>query len=170
MLEGDCSPTTPAHSPSPSVSTQQDPTMADGTVKSWPKALLQLEGACIFGSTIWAYSRLNQSWWMFAGVLLLPDLGMVGYLANTRAGAAIYNSVHTETPPILMLCVGLAQDSKAVAGVALCWLAHIGMDRMFGYGLKYGTGFGHTHLGLIGRKKSAESNPGLQGTRSAVGE
>ena len=123
--------------------------MEDGFVKSWPKMLLRIEGACIFGSTIWAYSRFNQSWWTFAGLLLVPDLGMVGYLSNTAIGAAVYNSVHTETPPILLLCTALARNNKTVAGLALCWLAHIGMDRMLGYGLKYGSGFGHTHLGVL---------------------
>jgi hypothetical protein len=119
----------------------------NGYVNKWPRTLLQLEGAAIFGSTIWAYSRLGQSWWTFAGLLLLPDLGMVGFLANTHVGAAIYNSVHTETPPVLALCWGLAQGSKGVMGLALCWLAHINMDRMCGFGLKYGTAFTHTHLG-----------------------
>jgi hypothetical protein len=112
--------------------------------------LLRIEGACIFGSTIWAYSRFGQSWWTFAGLLFVPDLGMAGYLANTSMGAVLYNSVHTETPPILLLCTALARNNRTVAGWALCWLAHIGMDRMLGYGLKYGTAFGHTHLGNIG--------------------
>ena len=124
--------------------------MEDGFVKTWPKILLQVEGACIFGTTIWAYSRFGQSWWTFAGLILAPDLGMAGYLANTSLGAVFYNAVHTETPPILLLCAALARDNKKVAGLALCWLAHIGMDRMLGYGLKYGTGFSHTHLGDLG--------------------
>lgn len=129
--------------------------MKDGFVKTWPRTLLRLEGACIFGSTIWAYWRSGQSWWTFAGLLLVPDLGMAGYLANTRAGAVFYNIVHTETPPILLLCTGLARNSKAVTGLALCWLAHIGMDRMLGYGLKYGTSFSHTHLGNLGLTSDA---------------
>jgi len=74
---------------------------------------------------------------------------MAGYLANTAAGAVLYNSVHTETPPILLLCVSLARANNAGLGLALCWLAHVGMDRMFGFGLKYGSGFGHTHLGVM---------------------
>jgi hypothetical protein len=88
------------------------------------------------------------------------DLGMAGYLANTSVGAVLYNLVHTETPPILLLCTALARDNKAVAGLALCWLAHIGMDRMLGYGLKYGSGFAHTHLGnfdLLDRKDGKAS-------------
>jgi len=124
--------------------------MQDGIVKTWPRTLLQVEGACILGSSIWAYSRFKQSWWTFAALLLVPDLGMVGYLANTSAGAAIYNTFHTETPPILLLCAALARRNDSVAGLALCWLAHIGMDRMLGFGLKYGGSFGHTHLGYLG--------------------
>lgn len=124
--------------------------MPDGFVKTWPQVLLRVEGACIFGSTIWAYSRFRQSWWTFAALLFVPDLGMAGYLANTTAGAVLYNSFHTETPPILLLCTALARHNDAVAGLALCWLAHIGMDRMLGYGLKYGSSFDHTHLGDLG--------------------
>lgn len=143
----------PSHSFCQSIiSRQKDSAMQDGFVKSWPKTLLQVEGACIFSSTIWAFSRLHQPWWTFAGLLLVPDLGMAGYLANTSIGAALYNSVHTETPPILLLCTALARNNNALTGLALCWLAHIGMDRMLGYGLKYGTGFTHTHLGIFGRK------------------
>jgi hypothetical protein len=34
---------------------------------------------------------------------------------------------------------------------ALIGLAHVGFDRALGYGLKYATGFGDTHLGRKGR-------------------
>ncbi|KAK5126188.1 hypothetical protein LTR08_004999 [Meristemomyces frigidus] len=130
--------------------------MSTGTVYTWPRLLLRAEAACIFASTIWAYARSGQSWWAFAGGLLLPDLGMAGYLANTAAGAVIYNAVHTETPPILLLCTGFARNDPRITGAALIWLAHIGMDRMLGYGLKYGSGFGHTHLGFMGKNDLAE--------------
>ena len=36
-----------------------------------------------------------------------------------------------------------------LAGAIL--VAHAGMDRLAGYGLKYPTAFGDTHLGWIGR-------------------
>jgi hypothetical protein len=35
---------------------------------------------------------------------------------------------------------------EAALQIALIWLAHIGVDRMLGYGLKYPTGFKDTHL------------------------
>lgn len=34
--------------------------------------------------------------------------------------------------------------------LALIWTAHIGFDRALGYGLKYATAFGETHLGRLG--------------------
>jgi Domain of unknown function (DUF4260) len=33
--------------------------------------------------------------------------------------------------------------------VGLIWLAHIGIDRVLGYGLKYPTGFKDTHLSRV---------------------
>jgi hypothetical protein len=45
----------------------------------------------------------------------------------------------------------LALNQTVLIAVALIWLAHIGFDRALGYGLKYGKGFGFTHLGRIGR-------------------
>jgi hypothetical protein len=36
--------------------------------------------------------------------------------------------------------------------LALIWAAHVGFDRMLGYGLKYPTAFGDTHMGRIGRQ------------------
>lgn len=97
--------------------------MSSGVVRTWPLTLLKVEGAAILGATIWAYSRLGQSWWTFGALLLVPDLGMVGYASNTRLGAALYNSVHTETPPILLLCYSLARNDKRGLGLGLVWLA-----------------------------------------------
>jgi hypothetical protein len=124
------------------------PPLLDGFAKSWPRHLLRLEGLCIFSSSIWAYQRFSsQSWYLFGIGLLAPDLAMAGYLRDTTLGAAVYNSAHTETAPLLLGVAGVVLEKPVVLGVAMIWLAHIGMDRMFGFGLKYGTAFGHTHLG-----------------------
>jgi hypothetical protein len=39
--------------------------------------------------------------------------------------------------------------SQLLLSAALIWLAHIGMDRALGYGLKYPTTFKDTHLGHV---------------------
>lgn len=134
--------------------------MSNGVVKTWPLTLLRVEGACLLGCSIWAFRTFSgQSWWIFAGGLLAPDLAMVGYLSNTTLGAALYNSAHTETPALVLLAAGVAMGKPAVLGASLIWLAHIGMDRMIGAGLKYGDGFGHTHLGLMGAARRSLNKP-----------
>ena len=93
----------------------------------------------------------QQPWWLFALLILVPDLSMLGYLAGSRIGAVVYNAVHVTFGPIVLTVVGLMFGDLPVLGVAMIWLAHIGIDRAIGYGLKYGKGFGFTHLGRIGR-------------------
>lgn len=44
----------------------------------------------------------------------------------------------------------LGASCGPVLRLALIHLAHIGFDRALGYGLKYGTAFGDTHLCRIG--------------------
>jgi uncharacterized protein DUF4260 len=41
------------------------------------------------------------------------------------------------------------RGAPLAVGVASVWFAHIGMDRMAGYGLKYASGFKDTHLGRV---------------------
>lgn len=104
--------------------------------------------------SVFLYARSGASWWLFAALFLAPDLSMLGYLAGACRGARIYNAMHTYvTPAALALCGLLLQDRIALA-IAFIWASHIGMDRLFGYGLKYADGFGYTHLGRIGKRKA----------------
>jgi hypothetical protein len=125
--------------------------MSDRSAAGWPRLLLRLEGAFILAAATWAYGWLGQSWWLFAALLFVPDLSMVAYAAGPRAGAALYNAVHALILPLIGLCVASRLGRADLAGLGLIWLAHIGLDRGLGYGLKYGSGFGDTHLGVIGR-------------------
>jgi hypothetical protein len=96
-----------------------------GPVTGWPATLLRIEGACLFASSIWAYWRSGASWWLFAGGFFVPDLSMLGYLSNPATGAAVYNTIHSETLPILLLCNGYARRTPRFVSIALIWLAHI---------------------------------------------
>jgi len=120
-------------------------------VTGTPRVLLRLEGACLLIIAIVLYSRLAESWWLFAILFLAPDLSFLGYLAGPRLGAIAYNLLHTITGPILLALAGLFVPYEPAVAVALIWLAHCGFDRALGYGLKYEAGFGFTHLGRIGR-------------------
>ena len=76
---------------------------------------------------------------------------MFGYLINPSIGATSYNLVHTVTLPILLLCGAVLFTNMLLLAVGTIWFVHIGADRALGYGLKYATGFGDTHLSHSGR-------------------
>jgi hypothetical protein len=111
-----------------------------------PRWLLQTEGAAIFAATIYLYAHGNFSWWLFAALFLSPDLFMLGFLANVKVGAALYNLVHTEVGPIVLLLLVWILPAPQLVPYGLIWLSHVGMDRMLGVGLKYPTTFRDTHL------------------------
>ena len=114
-----------------------------------PRVLLRLEGAAVLALAVAGYRASGGNWWLFALLLLAPDLAALGYLAGNRVGAATYNLAHTYALPLALLAYGLWGPSTLALSLALIWLAHIGMDRMVGYGFKYATGFKDTHLGRV---------------------
>jgi hypothetical protein len=122
-------------------------TAADGVVRGAPHLLLRVEGAAALIAAVTAYAALGGGAWTFAALILLPDLSMLGYLVNPRLGAVLYNLVHATPGALAVIAVGWWLSALPVALVGLIWLAHIGMDRMAGYGLKYPDAFRHTHLG-----------------------
>jgi hypothetical protein len=74
---------------------------------------------------------------------------MLGYLFNNKVGALIYNAFHTYIITTIVIFCGLILTNPTVLAIGLIWTAHIGMDRMIGYGLKYPTAFKDTHLNRV---------------------
>jgi Domain of unknown function (DUF4260) len=127
----------------------------DTNVAGGPRLILRLEGAALAVAAIILFPHTGCSWWLFAALILAPDLSMAGYLAGARIGAGVYNAVHTTLAPIALGLLAFELNRKTVLAIALIWLAHVGIDRALGYGLKYASAFGATHLGSIGRPSSA---------------
>jgi len=107
----------------------------------------------VLAAAVIAFHRLGGSWWVFAAFSLAPDLSFIGYVAGPRAGAKVYNSFHTYVAPAALALVGLRLPS--VLPLAAIWVAHIAADRVMGFGLKYPSAFGDTHLGGPGAKIAA---------------
>jgi hypothetical protein len=118
-----------------------------GVVVGGPRRWLGLEGLVLLAGALIAYGILGQPWWLVPAGILVPDLAMGGFAAGTRAGAQLYNIAHTTVLPAALLGIGYGLADRLVMALALIWLAHIGMDRVLGFGLKYGDRFAHTHLG-----------------------
>jgi Domain of unknown function (DUF4260) len=119
--------------------------MASGGLRT----VLRLEGLAYFAISLVIYSMLRGSWMTFAILFLAPDLAFLGYLAGPRVGALAYNVLHSSIGPIVLALAGKAFDVPDLWFIAAIWMAHVGFDRMLGYGLKYSSGFKDTHLGKL---------------------
>jgi len=114
-----------------------------------PGRLLRLEGLALFVGALVVYFDQGFAWWLLVVLFLAPDLSFAGYLAGPRVGAAVYNTFHSTVDPIVLASIGVLANADWCVQLALIWLAHIGFDRLLGYGLKYPTAFKDTHLSRV---------------------
>jgi hypothetical protein len=109
---------------------------------------LRLEGLALAVFGLWLFADTGASWWLFATLILAPDLSALGYLAGPRRGAVFYNLAHVFTLPALTIGVGWVSGTSPVVAVGAIWWCHVAIDRAVGYGLKAKDGFDRTHLSL----------------------
>ncbi|MER8641611.1 DUF4260 domain-containing protein [Mesorhizobium sp. M1252] len=112
---------------------------------------IRLEWVAVAVVAIVFYAVSGVSWWLFALLILAPDLSMLGYLAGPRVGAVAYNALHILIVPLFLALAGYVLANSTATAIGLIWIIHIAIDRALGYGLKLSTGFQDTHLGRIGR-------------------
>jgi hypothetical protein len=114
------------------------------------KHLLKIEELAMLVLAIYLNSYLPFQGWVFWALFLAPDIGMLGYLVNTKVGAFTYNLFHHKGIAIACYLAGyfLVIHELTLAGVVL--FGHSSFDRMLGYGLKFSDSFNNTHLGMIG--------------------
>src|SRR5215217_1528363 len=108
---------------------------------------LRLEGLFALAAVVTAYWFIGGNWWLFAMLLLAPDLAFFGYSLGEKTGARIYNFMHTYTHPMIIGAIGWFGGVPVLVEIGLIWAAHIAMDRALGYGLKYPGLKDQTHLG-----------------------
>lgn len=114
------------------------------------KQILKIEhiAAVLLGMV--GFWTLGLSWWWFVGLLLAPDVSMLGYFFGSRFGAAAYNLFHHVGLAVTIGLAGWAFDVVALELAGIMLFTHAHMDRVLGYGLKYPDHFRHTHMGWLG--------------------
>lgn len=111
-----------------------------------PSVLLRLDGLAVAVVALLLYRELGASWRVFAAGFLAPDLAILAYLAGPRVGAIAYNAMHTYLWGSALFGLGLLGSQASLMTVGLIWTAHVAVDRLVGFGLKYPDGFRRTHL------------------------
>ena len=135
------------------------------------KNILRLEELAQFLLCLALLIENDVQWWGYLMLLIGPDIGMLGYLVNPRVGAISYNLLHHKAIGLLFCGWGMVREAMNVFGewlsgieaemdtvfiVGLILYGHASMDRIFGYGLKFGDNFHHTHLGWIGKRVASD--------------
>ena len=121
---------------------------------AWIRPWLRLEGVAVFGAGLVGFLALGAPSYLFPLLLLAPDLSAVGYLGGPRLGAIVYNLVHDLFTGAAIGGIGLATGIVPLTAAGAILVAHSGMDRVAGYGLKLPTSFQDTHLGRIGGRRA----------------
>jgi hypothetical protein len=112
--------------------------------------ILRLEGLGYLILTCALYQYLNFSWTQFALYFLVPDIAILVYVfTNARAGMIAYNLTHSSIGASIAGLLGILLHQTLFMQISLIWFAHIGFDRVLGYGLKFPIGFRVTHLGVL---------------------
>jgi hypothetical protein len=119
----------------------------------WVRRWLRAEGLTALVGGFFAWLAVDGGWPWFVVFLLAPDISMLGYLGGSHLGAITYNVAHNWLTGGLVLGLGLVLSFPALTMAGIILIAHTGMDRVLGYGLKYPTSFQDTHLGRIGRRR-----------------
>lgn len=114
--------------------------------------LLRLEAAALFAAGVFLWFANGGPILLWLAAILLPDLSAIGYLAGTRIGAMTYNALHNLVLALALIGLGWWLDAPGYLLAGAILVAHIGIDRALGFGLKLPSGFGDTHLGHIGKR------------------
>tara|TARA_R110000868_G_scaffold396971_2_gene669448 strand:- start:27185 stop:27556 length:372 start_codon:yes stop_codon:yes gene_type:complete len=110
---------------------------------------LKLEELATFGFSIFLFNQTEYAWWMYVALILVPDIGMIGYIINTKIGALTYNLFHHKGIALCILILGYYYSMEWLVLTGIILFGHSALDRMLGYGLKYEDSFKHTHLGWL---------------------
>lgn len=126
-----------------------------------PQTFLRVEGLVVLAISLGSYLALDGPLWLLLLVAVAPDISMLGYLAGPRIGSLTYNVVHAYVLPLTVGSYAVWAEGHVALLVSLIWAGHIGADRLFGYGLKFESGFKETHLSTqpipSGARASSES-------------
>lgn len=112
------------------------------------KTILKLEEAALTIIAIYLLSiyNLGLSFWVWLFLFFTPDIGMLGYVINTKVGAVVYNLFHNKGIALMIAALGYYAHHDVLTAIGILLFAHASFDRIWGYGLKYPDSFKHTHL------------------------
>lgn len=76
---------------------------------------------------------------------------MMAYKFGSKTGAFVYNLFHHKGIAVIIYLLGASLFNSPLMLAGIIIFGHSSIDRLFGFGLKYGDSFKHTHLEEVGK-------------------
>ncbi|MEC2056135.1 DUF4260 domain-containing protein [Peribacillus psychrosaccharolyticus] len=108
--------------------------------------LVRMENGVAFALSLYMYLQLDFPVGIFFVLLFVPDCTMIGYMVNKKVGASLYNVGHSFLLPLVLAGSYLYVGNDYLLMLSIIWAAHIFLDRLLGFGLKYEDSFNQTHI------------------------
>lgn len=108
--------------------------------------IIRLEGLAVFIAAIYLFYLTKGTFLLFFILFLTPDISLLGYLKDKKVGALTYNFVHNYLVALILIAGGIFSHNNILLHFGIILLAHVAIDRFFGFGLKYTEDFKATHI------------------------
>src|SRR5258707_7372271 len=80
-------------------------TEATGPATGGCRTLLRLEGLTLFVGMTMLYAVWGGSWWVYAVLVLVPDVSFVAYIVSARGCVLGYNNAPNLIAPIVLISI-----------------------------------------------------------------
>lgn len=108
------------------------PTPMESETAAGRSLWIRVEGFALLGAASWLYAEHSGNWLFFALAFVAPDLSLIAYAVNARAGEVAYNAAHSYAIASGLAVIGVASPEVPLLPLALAWVAHISFDRVIG--------------------------------------
>lgn len=100
------------------------------------KALIRLEEIALVVLSLYLFLELDFAWWWFPLLFFVPDVSLIGYLFNPKAGAFTYNFIHHKALAVSLYLLGAVMQLHALELAGVVMFGHSSLDRVLGFGLQ----------------------------------
>jgi hypothetical protein len=100
------------------------------------KTLIKLEELTLVVLAFYLFLALDYAWWWFPLLFFAPDVGMIGYLINSKLGAVTYSFSHHKALAILLYLFGGFTQLPVLQLAGLVMFGHSSLDRALGFELQ----------------------------------
>jgi hypothetical protein len=100
------------------------------------KTLIKLEEFGLVLLSFYLFLALKYAWWWFPLLFFVPDISLIGFLINEKAGATTYNFIHHKALSVVLYLLGSFAQMPALQLAGLVMLGHSSFDRALGFQLQ----------------------------------